>query len=40
MMRQLPKEYPSIYKDLMEEKSVVKASASFFNAVAPDMKLE
>ena len=24
----------------MEEKSVVKASASFFNAVAPDMKLE
>ena len=40
MMRQLPKEYPSIYEDLMEEKSVVKASASFFNAVAPDMKLE
>ena len=40
MMRQLPKEYPSIYKDLMEEKTVVKASASFFNAVAPDMKLE
>ena len=24
----------------MEEKTVVKASASFFNAVAPDMKLE
>ena len=40
MMRQLPEEHPSIYKELMEGKFVVTTSAGFFNAVAPDMKLE
>ena len=40
MMRQLPEEHPSIYKEFMEGKFVVKTSADFFNAVEPDMKLE
>ena len=40
MMRQLPEEHPSIYKELMEGNCVVKTSAGLFNAVAPDMKLK
>ena len=40
MMRQLPEEYPCIYKEFMEGKFVVKTSAGFFSAVVPDMKLE
>ena len=40
MMRQLPEEHPSIYKEFMEGMFVVTTSAGFFNAVAPDMKLE
>ena len=40
MMRQLPEEHPSIFKEFMEGKFLVKTSAGFFNAVAPDIKLE
>ena len=40
MMRHLLEEHPSIYKEFMEGKFVVKASAGFFNPVTPVMKLE
>ena len=40
MMRRLPEEHPSIYKEFMEGKFVVKTSAGFFSAIAPGMKLE
>ena len=39
MIQKLPKEHPSTYKKLIERKFVVKTSACFLNAVAPDMKL-
>ena len=39
MMRHLPEEHPSIHKEFMEGKFIVKTSAGFFKGVAPDMKL-
>ena len=40
MMQKIPKVHPSIYKVVMEQKFVVKTSAGYSSAVAPDMKLE
>ena len=40
MMRKVPEEHTSRYKAFMERKFLVKTSAGFSNAVAPDMKLE
>ena len=40
MMEKIPEEHPSIYAEFMERKFVVKTSADFFSAVAPDMRLE
>ena len=40
MMEKIPEEHPNIYAEFMERKFVVKTSADFFSAVAPDMRLE